>query len=383
MIKSCFLKLVFCMALIMGLSCSFALADEVELNPTDYFTYTSHFQDNSHDVEIVTDTCVNTPVLNANGHYYERWLQGDFLTGGAAKVAYKTPPMTDSDHSGLTFFAGNNFTNLYYYHWDGYDYTVPSFQLTLHDSSITLDVTNLLAGWYRYEAEIYVGVTVFGDANGPTFDPVFTYDSSEFPLGVNGKIYYAGTEDLTTGGYGCLYGTQLVHFHFEDTWEVDPEVEEYTWNITPAFQYLISSLQYSGGLTTCNFGVATNNRFQSKLFGSVEPIVSPTPFPTPYPGQDTQESINQGVSNIEGQMNQLINTLNPLVSPIPTPADLTIDETLFDELETMTLPDVSDAQQTYSALWEIFDPLWWIIALLFSVTFVIGIFLYVLRGGFI
>lgn len=372
-------KIILALALMlacMGLNLNLAYAEEVELNPTDFFTYTSHFQDNTHDVEIVTDSCVNTPVLNANGHYYERWVQGDFLTGGAAKVAYKTPAMTDSDHSGLTYFDGNKYTNLYYYHWDGYDYTVPSFQLTFHDSSITLDVTNLLPGWYRYEAEIYVGVTVFGNANGPTFDPIFTYDTTEIPLGVNGKIYYAGTEDLTTGGYGKLYGTQLVHFHFDDTWEVDPQVEEYTWNITPAFQYLISSLQYSGGLTTRMFGVATNNRFQSKLFGSVEPIVSPTPIPTPYPGQDTQESINQGVQ-------QIVQGLDVQATPIPTPEAFTVSPTDLEILETMTLPDLSDTAETVNSIWDIFAPAGWFIAALVSAILVTSIFLYVLRGGWL
>lgn len=277
----------------------------------------------------------------------------------------------------------------------------PTFNFSFDNCVVTLDMTNNINGYYRYSFDLYFGVcggfTQWANYNDITFDftPSYTYSSVPLAIpdsesGMHCIVYLVGQSDyLVNDDYtpsSCFEKFGLVHIFVESTFYYDSNYgTDIVFNLEPWFDSNISSLGIDPTFFTLDryFRFYVNNRVKSSLFGNVDPPVTPSPTVSPYPGQDTQESIQQGVSNIEGQMNQLINSLNPVVSPIPTPADFTIDETLFDELESMTLPDVSSAEDTFSSLWDIFDPIWWFLALLFSVTFVIGIFLYVLRGGFI
>lgn len=262
--------------------------------------------------------------------------------------------------------------------------------INISDVSFSVDYTlPSLAGWYTCTYDVYLGVGVGLPRNNVASYCInsFTVDgSADFYTDSEGHpfiLQYVDTVQSTFTAGGNTMRFDLLHF--QAIYQGDHIDETLSLNLYDYLRNHIAGWQASGVYGN-GYSIAAYS-FQSfvdmHVYYMAEPPATPTPIPTPYPGQDTQESINQGVSNIEGQMNQLINSLNPVVSPVPTPADFTIDETLFDELESMTLPDVSSAEDTFSSLWEIFNPLWWLLALLFSVTFVIGIFLYVLRGGFI
>lgn len=264
--------------------------------------------------------------------------------------------------------------------------------INISDVSFSIDYSlPSLSGWYTCTYDIYLGVGVGTPRNQTSSYCVntFTVDgSADFYTDSDGHPFIIQYLDTVQSTFLPLNSSNTMRFdllHFQAIYQGDHIDEVLSLNLYDYLHNHIAGWQASGV-----YGNGYNGAFYTfqsfvdmHLYYMAEPPATPTPIPTPYPGQDTQESINQGVSNIEGQMNQLINSLNPVVSPVPTPADFTIDETLFDELESMTLPDVSAAEDTFSSLWEIFNPLWWLLALLFSVTFVIGIFLYVLRGGFI
>lgn len=382
MIKSCFLKLVFCMALIMGLSCSFAFADEVSIVPSDEVYISAHSSQSGY----------TTPVIQ------EVPFSGTWPTSPHFMLGYNTlPDLTYVyNSSGSLTDLGVPIDRCYYAMNMSY---MSDFTITYDNIVIELDLSDLPNGYYRYESDIYVGIALDGydflsrTAYNFNYIPSFIYPTSAVYISdssssMHCSVRYVDNVDFTASYLNSSATNRLVHFYLTSTFQYDSTYgSDVVFNLQP-FLEEFSSFSFSMDQTKAHWNggyvaFVYNNRFDSKLTGGVEPLFTPTPSPTPYPGQDTQESINQGVSNIEGQMNQLINSFNPVVSPIPTPADFTIDETLFDELETMTLPDISDTQSTYSALWDIFNPLWWILGLMFSIVFVIGIFLYVLRGGFI
>lgn len=372
---------------------SFAHADEVTLIPVDSVEFTARSTYSNYESNVyfeVERSSWTSPFTNTNWYLGPR-AQVDSPSDGV--YLYPSSGNTQSIQGVTVVRAAYS-----YYGYQFSDFSVIPLSLV-----VNLDMSNLINGYYRYECDFEFGVGFVIDPFQYTSgdnDLIPSYSYSSVPLhiadsesGLHISCYFVGQDNFTVlqrdDGVGASLTTGLPHFHCVSTFYYDSEYgTDVTFNLTPIFSTMIGSLSYDmSPVRATNRSQAAyaiyNNRFWSSLYSNVEPPVTPTPVPTPYPGQDTQESIQQGVSNIEGQLYQLINSLNPVVSPIPTPSDFTIDETLFDELETMTLPDVSAAEDTFSSLWDIFDPLWWLLALIFSVTFVIGIFLYVLRGGFI
>lgn len=380
MIRTSFFQFAFCFVLIIGLSCSFAFAEEVKLTPSDDWTIKVFFENNTDEFYIQTDSLVDSPSNHSANQY---WLGGNFLTDSASKVAYLDPYASSSDFSFYNpgSYIGLNKLFQTYRLTTNDTVIVPSFELTFSDSSLSLDVSSLTPGYYRYEADFYLGIG--GGQNQvinsyASFDPVFTYITDSVPCS-SGSMVYLGTEDFTINDSSNGIASKFVHLYFEDTWYIDPTLESYEWNLTPGFQYLISSLQYNPALSLSKnrmVNVTTNFRISSRLYGNVNPPITPTPSPTPYPGQDTQESINSGVQ-------QIVTDLNISATPIPAPSELAIDETIFDVLETMTLPDISEAETSFTDLWSIFDPLWVFLGALFGSLTVVGIFLYFVRGGFV
>lgn len=315
------LKIFLCLTLgcvpLLLFSC--AHAEEVELTPVDSWDYEVHFQNNTDDFYLTTDSTMNYPVSYTDpSSPSHRLLLGDFLCG-SSQVAYIAGYDPNTDTSGYSPFPYSyQGCYPYYYLNNAFNTPVdfPSFTLTFHDSTLSLDCSNLTSGWYRYEVEFYLGVAVGGYGTfspaPPSFEPTFTYLTDQIPLGVNGVIYYAGTEDLSTGDSSSpMFGTKLVHFHFEDTFEVDPQVGTYEWNVTPAFQYLISGLQYQGFSVLKRQGIAVygNSRFASSLYGNVAPIVSPTTIPTPSPNQDIINTNNTNTTNIISNINSGFDSL--------------------------------------------------------------------------
>lgn len=373
MIRTCFFKLVFCMFLIMGISCSFASADDVEIvSYTDTLYLDSTLSVGSGSYNLVSDTMASLDSMTSS------WYGGSALHSDY-RISYLYPASN-------TLYA--DYLNEYYYYSiaNGSDRPL-SASLTLNDGSVVLDTTGFYSGAYHYSCEIYVGIayTRIQHQNNTSF-----YVPATFALDFPGFTFnyvtasFVGKEQVTYTVNGGSASIDLLHFHYDEYFELDGTETSKTFAVGNMFQLILGSpISYDfatqgplGNRSSRNFYYFTNNRFESELWKVDSLPVPPSPTPTPYPGQDTQESINQGVQTI-------ITALDISATPIPTPTDLKIDETIFDELETMTLPDVSDAQTTYTALWDIFNPLWWFIGLLFSCLFVVGIFLYVLRGGFI
>ncbi|MBO7734504.1 MAG: hypothetical protein J6S67_18210 [Methanobrevibacter sp.] len=319
------LKILLCLSLgfvpLFLFSC--AHAEEVQLVPSDSWEYEVHFQNNSDDFYLTTDSTMNYPDSYTDPQNpTHRLILGDFLCG-ESQVAYVSGYVPSNDtpvYAPLPYSYQGCYPYYYLYNSGNTSIDFPSFTLTFHDSTLTLDCSNLTSGWYRYEAELYLGVAVGGFGTfspaPPSFEPTFTYLTDEIPLGVNGVIYYAGTEDLSTGDVSSpMFGTKLVHFHFEDTFEVDPQVGTYDWNLTPAFQYLISGLQYQGFsvLKRQCITVYGNSRFASSLYGNVDPIVSPTPTPTPSPNQDIINTNNTNTTNIISNINSGFDSLAGII----------------------------------------------------------------------
>lgn len=373
-------------------SFSSAHAEEVSLIPVDSFEFVQHSNASGYESLVhfeVERSAVSYPFTNSN-----------WYLGPQSLVSAPSSSVFLYSSGSQVFISGCPVDRCAYSY---YGYQFADFSIFTDSLIVSLDMSGYVNGYYRYELDFEYGAGFVVDpfqytSGNNVLTPSYTFSSVPLHIpdsdsGMHISCYIVGQQDYTVSqrgdGLGATLTTGLVHFHCESTFYFDSSYgTDIVFNLTPIFGNMISKLDYdmspvrNTGRSQTAYALY-NNRFWSSLYSNVEPPVTPTPSPTPYPGQDTQESIHQGVSNIEGQLNQLINSLNPVVSPIPTPSDFTIDETLFDELETMTLPDVSAAEDTFSSLWDIFDPLWWLLALIFSVTFVIGIFLYVLRGGFI
>lgn len=367
---------------------SFAHAEEVYLVPLDSFEIVcnSTYSGYSSDIQLEIERSTNTYPFNTSGILF-----GDSTTLGLpSNAVYLYSSGYGASISGVP-------VDRCAYSYYGKD--MSDFSVNFDNLVISLDMDSLLNGFYRYETDFLFGVFFVVDPfqysiGDYDLTPSYTYDSHPFYIadsdsGMHIEVVLVGEQEYTYKQGQSNVTVSLLKFHAESTFLYDSSYgTDITFNLQSAFSFIFSSLNFDTSAIRATGRTQTayacyNTRVWSSLFSNVDPPVTPTPSPTPYPGQDTQESINQGVSNIEGQINQLINSLNPVISPIPTPVDFTIDETLFDELESLTLPDVSNAQDSYTYLWDIFNPLWWFLGLLFGSVFVIGIFLYVLRGGFI
>lgn len=250
--------------------------------------------------------------------------------------------------------------------------------VTLTGGELELDTNGLLAGYYRYESEIYIGCAFagIGAYNYQNMAPSFTYSADPIPLPTGGTFTYMGTESITTSNSSVdLFTTSLLHFHFEETFYMPGDDEPIVWDLTPGFQYAVGILDYPGLSITKNHSLCIfgNNRFDSVLYSNVEPPVTPTPVPTPYPGQDTQESINQGVQ-------QIVTDLSISATPVPTPSEIEIHPSDLESLEELTLPDVSSTQTTFADLWDIFAPAVPYLTMLVGSLLAVSIFMWILAG---
>lgn len=382
-ITKIFIALILGVVLALGAFPHIAYADEIEIVPDVTYELTASASvgyTNRVYFEVPNDAYGNKyPINETNcmiGNYNDLGLVG-------------TPVFLSSANRDATF---GNFPLNYCANW-----YVPAnaqdFSITFHGLHIALDMGENLNGYYRYTCDFLLGCCFNGASayyRQVTIDatPNYTYNSaplyiSDSENGMHGTIYLVGQTDYFYTIYqNSKVQNGLVKFRFESTFYYDSTYgTEVAFDLSPMFSSMIGPLNYdlsdfrAGGVNSNNYGYY-NNRFLSKLFGNVEPPVTPTPTVTPYPGQDTQESINQGVQTI-------IQGLDVQASPIPTPADLTIDETIVDVLETMTLPDLTDAGTSYSNMWDIFTPAVTFLALLASSIFVVSVFLWILRGGWL
>ena len=364
-------------ALCWCFSINIAHAEEVELTPSDTFNYSVHVQNNAGlDKTITTDT-----YAYPDSSYY--WIGGNFLK--LSRVQYKYGSYDASvDSPGFNPYENGYYLDFYNYYPKNTTNTpvvVPDFYVTITGGELELDTNGLLAGYYRYESEIYIGCAFagVGSYNYQNMAPNYTYSSTPIPLPSGGTFTYMGSEAITTSSSSVdLFTTALLHFHFEETLYLPGDDEPVVWDLSPGFQYAVGILDYPGLSITKNHSLIVfgNNRFDSALYSNVEPPVTPTPSPTPYPGQDTQESINAGVQ-------QIVQDLSVYATPVPTPGEITLDPTAFDYLEDLTLPDVSEGSRDISNMWLIFTPAVGYLTLLATSIFVVSIFIYIIRGGWL
>lgn len=373
MIRSSVFKLAFCLVLIMGLSLSFAFAEEVPVSHTEDVTYTTVYHTSSdYQIAVTTDSW----------NYCPDPTQTNWIGGNAQRdlrTLYKAPYPTTVEGTGTTNAA--YYMSLYDTIWGYYNPQMPTFTLTLSDCSFTLDTSDLPAGYYRYIVHFYYGCA-FSNANTvsssvqPSYLGISSYTEDFTSIAFNGLVqcqnYFAGNS--------YPFRSDLLEFTFDTVFYCDGNTSETEFNL----YYWISQLGKNilgYDLTGYTIGryyylnIWANNRYYTELYGNVEPPVTPTPSPTPYPGQDTQESINSGVQ-------QIVSDLSVVATPVPTPIGLDLDETVLDQLESVTLPDMSNQQlnATFTNLWDIFSSLWSYLGILFGSIVVVSVFCFVIGG---
>lgn len=377
---------VFLFFLLVGAFSVSASADEVVLIPVDSVEFTAKSTYSNYESNVyfeVERSSWTSPFTNTNWYLGPR-DQVDSPSDGV----YLYPSSGNTEFiQGVTVVRA-----AYSYH--GYQFS--DFSVIPLSLVVNLDMSNLINGYYRYECDFEFGVGFVVDpfqytSGDNDLIPNYVYNSvplhiADSDSGMHISCYFVGQDNFTVlqraDGVGASLTTGLPHFHCVSTFYYDSQYgTDVTFDLTPIFSNMIGSLSYDmSPVRDTNRSQAAyaiyNNRFWSSLYSNVEPPVTPTPVPTPYPGQDTQESINQGVQTI-------IHGLDLNATPIPTPVDLSIDETFFDSLDEMTLPDLSAAESTYLSLWDIFNPLWPFIGILVASLFVVAVFCWLLRGGFI
>lgn len=300
------LKILFAIMAPAWLAFSCAHAEEIELVPTDTFSLSEHVSYSVGDPRSYEfDSLVQCP--NYSGTF--NWIGGDFLNS-SSRIAYQDPYYSYSNS------VNSKYLNLILQHYDYYsdNYTVPTFTVSITGGNVSLDVSTLLAGWYRYEADIYIGLGGMSEASfHPSFDPAFTFNATPFPL-ASGTLTYVGTEDYTVGAsQNSLFGSKFLHFVLEDTFYIDPAVGSYDWYLDTAFANIVSGIQYQGGTTIYRrelLIITTNNRFISRLYSNVDPPITPTPTPTPSPNQDIINNNNSNTTNIITTINDGFDALS-------------------------------------------------------------------------
>lgn len=346
---------------------SVASASDVEVSVDDFdgqltFGYSSTYQPSGTVTayELTTRSLLRSSAPRIGADFDDAF---QVYQGYAVNPSYL--PLTDK------LFSSVNYGNAYpvsITSFDlGIDYTLPALQ-----------------GYYTVAYDIYFGVSVYvprGNQNN-TLTNIFTVDPSPYQWeDQNGHTFQILYQDdnpsitFTANGY-TQTSTNFIHLRAYYI-GVDSD-ETISLHLLEYFNTHIGTWSaqgvYGNGYDIPAYSLQAF--FVPEVTYLPEPPATPTPVPTPYPGQDTQESINQGVQVI-------VDVLDVSATPLPHPDELQIDETLFDSLESMTLPDVSPATDTFANLWTIFDPLWAFIGMLAGSLLVVGIFLYLLKGNFI
>lgn len=383
-ITKIFIALILGVVFALGAFPHIAHADEVSLVPLDSFEYTAKSSYSNYTSPVYMEL--------------ERNAWNSPFNSDTFCLGYRDYIDSPSDGVFLYPTSGTVSQNGIQVARCAYEYqgkNIQDFSITPQAFVIALDMSDNLNGYYRYECDFEYGVGFVIDpfqyTTAPAdLSPSYIYNSAPLHIpdsdtGMHISVYLVGedvfVQGMRTGDYTQVTNA-LVHLHAVSTFYYDSTYgTEVTFDLSPVFSNMVGTLTYdmapvrnTGRSQTAQ--AFYNNRVWSALYGNVEPPVTPTPTVTPYPGQDTQESINAGVQ-------QIVQGLDVQATPIPQPDDLTIDETLFDMLESMTLPDVSPAEQTFTSLWTIFDPLWAFIGLMAGSMLVVGVYMYCLRGRFI
>lgn len=265
--------------------------------------------------------------------------------------------------------------------FEGGNYSVPSLSVNTCDFVINYDLP-ALDGWYTLQYDIFVGVTCnYNSYSNAVLTNTLTSDgAADFYTDANGHTFivqYLDNDIRVSTTYSTACVSDMLHFRV--VYEGDQNDTSLEFHLGDYISNHIAGWR-AGGLNGGRYNTESWYMIQSfflpTLYYELEPPATPTPIPTPYPGQDTQESINAGVQ-------QIVQGLDVQATPIPHPDDLTIDETIFDALDDMTLPDVTPAQSTFTNLWSIFNPLWAFVGLFAGSMTLVGIFMYCLKGRFI
>lgn len=359
-----------CIFFSIGASLSFASAQEVEIVPEDYhILYSSSPYSSLLDQEIRRDTSLS-PFTDV-----------------------KCPIGTSSLVPDSNYVYSANAVTRYDRVNEGYANNMADWSFRYTGCEIGLDMSNQTDGYYRYSADLYFGLggtfTSYANVSARTINLKASYTYNSVPLaipdsesGMHCMVYLVGETEFTredSNSNAGVYETfNLVHIFVESTFYYDSAYgSDIVFNLEPWFDNNISSLSVDcsplRATVSRNFAFYANNRFTSRLFGNVDPPVTPTPSPTPYPGQDTQESINAGVQ-------QIVQDLNVYATPVPTPADIELDPDDLESLEALTLPDISDGSSTFSDLWDIFAPAVPYLTMLVLSLFGIMVFLWILEG---
>lgn len=345
-----------------------ASAAEVEIVPVDSINlYSSSPYSSLLDQEVERDTTLS-PFTTSN-----------YVLGGSDLVP------------GSVYLYSTNANNRLDRVQEGNAPNMADWSMNYTNAVITLDMTDLTDGYYRYEVDLYIGVaggfTSYANTSAAlNLKASYPYISSPLYIGDSedgmhcnvylvGESVYSRTDSNTNGQVQTF---NLIHVYITSTFNYSSVYStEIVFNIKPWFDNNLGSLSFDcSGLRSSpsrTFAFYANNRFVSKLYGNVDPPVTPTPSPTPYPGQDTQESINAGVQ-------QIVQDLNVYATPVPTPADIELDPDDLESLEALTLPDISDGSSTFSDLWDIFAPAVPYLTMLVLSLFGIMVFLWILEG---
>lgn len=358
-----------CIFFSIGTSLSFASAQEVEIVPEDTLNlYSSSPYNSALEQEIERDTSLS-PFTDVKCPLGTSSLVPDSVYVYSAQAVTRY----DMINAGMA----NNMAD---------------WSVSFYNAIIGLDMSNQTDGYYRYSADLYFGIggtfTSYGNVSARTMDLRATYTYNSVPLaipdsenGMHCMVYLVGETDFTRQDSSISTVNEtfnLVHIYVESTFYYDSAYgTDIVFNLVPWFDNNISALSVDcsplRATVSRNFDFYANNRFTSRLFGNVDPPVTPTPTPTPYPGQDTQESINAGVQ-------QIVQDLNVYATPVPTPADIELDPDDLESLEALTLPDISDGSTTFSDLWDIFAPAVPYLTMLVLSLFGIMVFLWILEG---
>lgn len=384
--KVFFAFLLFCL---MDAFCLFpACAEEIDLVPSDSFelvsnsTYTGY----TSDIQLEIERSTNSYPFTTSG----------ILFGDSTTLSLPSDAVYLYSSGSGTNIAGVPVDRCAYSYY-GKDMT--DFSVNYKNLIISLDMDNLLNGYYRYETDFLLGVFFVVDPfqysiGDYDLTPTYTYDSHPFYIGdsdagMHIEVVLVGEQEYTYKQGQSNVTVSLLKFHAESTFLYDSAYgTDITFNLQTAFSSIFSSLNFDtsairGTGRTQTAYACYNTRVWSSLYSNVDPPVTPTPSPTPYPGQDTQESINAGVNQIESQVNQIVDLLNPQATPIPTPIGIEIDETLLDNLESMTLPDISDGAPVWSTLWDVFEPLLPFVLLMGTSLTIVYFVMFLLRGGWL
>lgn len=310
------LKILLCLTLgcvpLFLFSC--AHAEEVELIPLDSFelvcnsTYTGY----TSDIQLEIERATNTYPFTTSG----------ILFGDSTTLALPSDAVYLYSSGNGTTIAGVPIDRCAYSY---YGKDIMDFSVNYKNLVVSLDMENLLDGYYRYECDFLLGVFFVVDPfqysiGDYDLTPSYTYSSQPFFIsdsqdGMHIEVTLVGEQEYTYKQGQSNVTVSLLKFHSESTFNYDDLYgTDITFNLEPAFQNIFSSLNFdtssirSTGRTQTAYA-CYNNRVWSSLFSNVDPPVTPTPTPTPSPNQDIINTNNTNTTNIISNINSGFDSL--------------------------------------------------------------------------